>query len=110
MIPEIVFLKFVGICAILNFFGVAYAYLIARRAFPPALVWLSVFVTVFGEIALRLLLDSYVSILTHNLLPVVCFGLTGFPMILGQVVKHTIQDGGVVIPLLMEDSTDGDPT
>lgn len=110
---DVTFLRFISICAVLLLFGMIYAYVIADKPFPPKWTWASVaigdFVTDFGSGAILWLL-------THNLflaiLPFICHGLTGGPMIIGQLVKHRWQDGGEVIP--EQDDTieviDGDGT
>ena len=92
------FLRFIGLCAVLLIFGIIYAYLIARRPFPPHLTWLSV---VIGDFVTDLGMGGLILLLTGDLfltfIPAICHILTGGPMILGQTTKHTLQNGGVVI-------------
>ena len=90
-------LRFIGICAVLLLFGFIYAYLIARKPFPPRLTWLSV---VIGDFTTDVGMAALILLLTENLflaaIPAFCHILTGGPMILGQLTKHTLQNGGVV--------------
>lgn len=93
-----IFLRFIGISAALFLFGIAYAYIIAWKAFKPELNWLSVligdFVTDIGMGAIILLM---VEDLFLAAVPFMCHALTGAPMILGQITKHTMQNDGDVI-------------
>ena len=93
-----VFFRFIGVSAVLFIFGIIYAYLIARKPFPPRLTWLSVligdFVTDLGTAAHLLMFtgDPFLASI-----PVINHVLTGGPMILGQLTKHMLQNGGIVI-------------
>lgn len=91
--------KFILVCVVLLVvFGIPYAIIIARQPFKPHLTWLSVMIgdamTDFGMAALLLLLTG--SPLAASV-PVLCHILTGGPMILGQILKHSFQNGGHVI-------------
>lgn len=91
-------LRFIGICGILLIFGIVYAILIARKPFPPKWTWVSVTIgvgiTCFG-------IGEILWIFTGNyfltFVPIIGFALTGGPMIVGQITKHILQNGGVVI-------------
>ncbi|MCL4302491.1 MAG: hypothetical protein KJ077_42775 [Anaerolineae bacterium] len=98
--------RFIGICAVLfTGFGIPYSILITKWAFPPNLTWLSVLigdgVTDFGMGALILLLTGDLFLAS---IPIICHGLTGGPMIAGQILKHALQNGGHIV---IEDE-DGD--
>lgn len=98
--------RFIGICAVLFvIFGIPYAILIGLRPFRPGLTWLSVLIgdlmTDFGTGA-QLLLFTGDPVLAS--LPLLNHILTGGPMILGQILKHRLQNGGHII---IEDE-DGD--
>lgn len=79
-------------------FGVAYAWLIYHRPFPPGKTWLSVVIgvgaTIMCEMAATVITLSYYG-LQHlfwiALFPVVTFALTGFPMIIFQERKRQKQ-------------------
>lgn len=106
MITTSIFLRFIGLCAALMLFGITYAYLIARKPFPPHLTWISV---VIGDFVTGIGMGAMILLLTEDLflavIPLMCLGLTGGPMILGQVTKHAIENGGDVI---IEDTLNGD--
>ena len=94
---EEIFIRFVGICAVLFiFFGIPYAILIALKPFRPSLTWLSVF---FGDLATDIATASQLLLFTGDpflaCLPVINHVLSGGPMILGQVLKHALQNGDV---------------
>lgn len=98
MITFSIFLRFIGLCATLLLFGIAYAYLIARKPFPPHLTWASVLI---GDLVTDFGMGAVILLLTEDLflagVPLMCHILTGGPMILGQITKHAIENGGDVI-------------
>lgn len=99
-------IRFAGICAVLLIFGHVYAYMIVRKPFPPHRTWLSVaigdFVNDFGTGAQILLFTGNPYLALLPLINHIFF--TGGPMILGQLTKHRVQDGGEILPEL----SDGD--
>lgn len=101
--------KFILICAVLFVvFGIPYAILVALKPFRPGLTWLSVLI---GDGVTDLGTGAQLLLLTGDpvlaCLPLLNHILTGGPMILGQILKHRLQNGGHVI---IEDDDDGNPT
>ena len=92
------FLRFIGLCATLLIFGITYAYIIARKPFKPQLTWASVLI---GDLVTDIGTGAIILLLTENLflagIPLICHALTGGPMILGQITKHTMQNDGEII-------------
>lgn len=102
------FLRFISICAVLLIAGIGYAYYIAKRPLPPKLTWFSVLI---GDFVTDVGMGALIYLLTENLflalIPFICHALTGGPMILGQLIKHAIQNGGNII---IDEEQDGDGT
>jgi hypothetical protein len=100
--------KFVGLMIYpgLFAFGVLYALTVALRPFPARYTWLEV---VVGDAATDLGASALLWRLTHDrralIVPWICHALTGSPMILGQILKHKLQedDAKVAIRLLREE-------
>lgn len=90
--------RIVLIAFVLFIFGGIYAILIAIRPFKPSLTWLSV---LFGDLVTDVGSWAILLLITGNLyvalIPFMCHILTGGPMILGQVLKHKLQNGGHVV-------------
>lgn len=90
--------RFVGICAVLLLFGIIYAIYIAIKPFKPKFTWASV---VIGDLATDLGSGAILWLFTGDLflaaLPFICHGLTGGPMIVGQITKHIFQDSGEIV-------------
>jgi hypothetical protein len=87
-------------------FGVLYALFIALRPLSARYTWLEV---VVGDGMTDLGASALLWRLTHDkravIVPWVCHALTGSPMILGQVLKHKLQedDAQAAIRLLREE-------
>ena len=76
-------------------FGILYAIRIALRPFPPHRTWLSVVVgDAATDVGSSLALWSLTGDWRLCLVPWIAHALTGGPMIIGQVLKHYLQDEG----------------
>jgi hypothetical protein len=87
-------------------FGVLYALFIALRPLSARYTWLEV---VMGDAATDAGMSALLWRLTHDrrvvIVPWMCHALTGSPMILGQVLKHKLQedDAKATIRLVREE-------
>lgn len=76
-------------------FGVLYSALVALRPLPARFTWLEV---VIGDAITDMGTSALIYRGTRDwrlaLAPWICHALTGLPMILGQVLKHKLQEDG----------------